>query len=209
MSDESQKPESSPKFYPADKASCCSVETQSAESSCCCSEGKESDKSCCKGKCGCCCDCSKAFAPLILRLTVGLITLMNGVTKFMGTKTTFVPDEEYGEKEIISKAFGTEFYDGNMQVFYNMFHDYLPDFMLKPFLAVLGYALLILGITTIIGLFKKTSLLLTAGIYLGLMFGLLLLKQEGGVSYLAIYLAMIAVYFALAKKDCIAVFKKF
>ncbi len=214
MSNDTKNPsgastESSPRFYPAENtSSCCSDKAKDSQESCCCSKEGQNGCGCgCESKCPCA--CGSALGAFVLRLSVGLITLVNGLTKFIGTKTSFVSDGEYGEREVIEKVFGPSAYSANMETYRNLFSGIFPDFLLNLFLAVLGYALVLLGVTLILGLFKKTSLMLTAFLYMALMFGLLMIKQEAGVCYLAVYLAMIAGALVLTKKDRIAVCKCF
>jgi thiosulfate dehydrogenase [quinone] large subunit len=80
----------------------------------------------------------------------------------------------------------------------------LPTFLTTPYYAVLGWALIALGIAVLLGLWTRASLFLMGLLYVSLTFGLILIKQDGGVSWLAIHVALIAMALSLAKYNRLA-----
>ncbi|MGA2693190.1 MAG: hypothetical protein ABSF76_12570, partial [Opitutaceae bacterium] len=66
---------------------------------------------------------------------------------------------------------------------------------------ILGWALIALGIGVLLGIFTRASLFLMGLLYVSLTFGLILIKQDAGVSWLAIHVAMIAVALSLCRHN--------
>jgi thiosulfate dehydrogenase [quinone] large subunit len=80
---------------------------------------------------------------------------------------------------------------------------------LKIYDVVLGPALLLLGITILLGIANRTSLFLLGLLYISLTWGLILIKQDDGVSWLGIHMIMIVMALMLAQYNrCALLFKK-
>ena len=79
---------------------------------------------------------------------------------------------------------------------------------LKIFDAVLGPALIILGITVLLGICSRVSLFLLGLIYVGLTWGLILIKQDSGVAWLGIHVIMIAMALNWANHNRLCILKK-
>ncbi len=64
------------------------------------------------------------------------------------------------------------------------------------------------GIMLLLGLGTRLSLFLQGLIYIGLTVGLILIKQDDGISWLGIHVALVALALVLAKYNRFAIFKK-
>jgi thiosulfate dehydrogenase [quinone] large subunit len=73
---------------------------------------------------------------------------------------------------------------------------------------MLGPALLALGLLALLGIFKRLTLFAMALLYTSLTYGLVLIKQDGGVAWLGIHIALIAMGLALARHDRFALTQK-
>jgi thiosulfate dehydrogenase [quinone] large subunit len=69
---------------------------------------------------------------------------------------------------------------------------FLPLWATKPFALSLGYILLALGVTLLLGLKTRASLVLMGLVYVGLSFGLMVVQETEGVAWLAIHVALVA-----------------
>jgi len=73
--------------------------------------------------------------------------------------------------------------------------------MLTIYDVVLGPLLLLLGVTTLLGIASRTSLFLQGLLYISLTWGLILIKQDDGVSWLGVHMILIALALMLAKHN--------
>ena len=84
----------------------------------------------------------------------------------------------------------------------------LPAFMLKIFYVVLGPALILLGLMLWLGIGTRVSLFLQGLLYIMLTAGLIMIKADDGVAWLAIHVVLIAYALTLAKHNELCVLKK-
>src|SRR4029077_7369276 len=75
----------------------------------------------------------------------------------------------------------------------------LPHAVTTPFYALLGWALIALGVMLLVGLGTRVSLFLQGILYIALTAGLILIKQDDGVAWLGIHVALVAFALVLAK----------
>jgi thiosulfate dehydrogenase [quinone] large subunit len=80
--------------------------------------------------------------------------------------------------------------------------------MLPVYDKILGPALLILGFTILLGIASRTSLFLLGLLYVSLTWGLILIKQDDGVSWLGVHMILIALALMLAEHNRFAILKK-
>jgi thiosulfate dehydrogenase [quinone] large subunit len=73
---------------------------------------------------------------------------------------------------------------------------------------VLGPALIVTGVLLLLGLGTRVSLCLQGLIYIALTAGLILIKQDDGVAWLGIHIALIAFALTLARHNRFALLKK-
>lgn len=161
----------------------------------------------------------KTFAFLLLRLWLGVRALMTGIEKFSGTKITERPLlDEFGEPdisgamvEVKTKVYGLSHYHAvadNLREAFSK-EPLLPDFLLQPYYASLGYILIIIGITTLLGICTRASLFIMGLLYVSLTFGLILLAQDGGIAWLGIHIILIAMALSMAKHNRLRLVNKF
>lgn len=191
--------------------SCCSHHADPAKSDCC-----QAESSCCKATSSCC-DLGGIYAMLLLRGWLAVRAIQTGIEKYAGTKAAdqLVPIDgsanEYGLTAAGSvKSYALANYHGVPENFMDKFK--AEPLMLKAALPLydkmLGPALILLGLTILIGFATRTSLFLLGLLYISLTWGLILLKQDEGVSWLGVHMVLIALALALAKHDRIALLKK-
>jgi thiosulfate dehydrogenase [quinone] large subunit len=166
---------------------------------------------------GCPCDCMLAF--LLLRGWLGLRALLTGIEKFSAYRTI--------QKPLMDPVTGMEDPSGAMidlkVKFYALTNNsgipaslkdkfahepLLPQFTLAPFNHLLGPALIITGLMLLLGLGTRLSLVLQGLIYLALTAGLILIKQDDGVAWLGIHVALVAFALMLAKHNKFVLLKK-
>lgn len=148
---------------------------------------------------------------LVLRAWLGVRALVTGIDKFSDVRTVQQPLlDEAGNPDPSGAVVEIQ------QKFYS-FHSYravpdslrdklaqeplLPAFLSTPFYAVLGWALILLGITVLLGLWTRVSLAVMGAIYVALTVGLILIKQDAGVAWLAIHIGLIAYALQLSKHN--------
>jgi len=156
-------------------------------------------------------DCGSTLALLVLRAWLGMRAVLTGVEKFSDSRTLQVPlldaagkpDSSGAMVEVTQKFYSLHSYhaipDSMKDKFAN--EPLLPAFLTTPYYAVLGWALIALGVAVLLGLWTRASLFLMGLLYVSLTFGLILIKQDGGVSWLAIHVALVAMALTLTKHN--------
>lgn len=136
------------------------------------------------------CELTAAF--LILRLFLGLRTLMAGLEKFEA-----------------NRSYSTENYSANMTRMAEGIsnNSVIPIWAAKAFALPLGYILTVLGIAVLLGLKSRLSLFVTGLLYVGLGFGLMAVQEAEGVAWLGMYVLMFAVALALVPHDRFALWR--
>ncbi len=156
-------------------------------------------------------DSGSMLALLLLRAWLGVRAVVTGLEKFSDTRTLQVPlldaagkpDSSGAVVEVTQKFYSLHSYHAIPDSMKEKFSQepLLPAFMTAPYYAVLGWALIALGLAVLVGLWTRASLFLMGLLYVSLTFGLILIKQDGGVSWLAIHVALIAVALSLTKHN--------
>ena len=174
-------------------------------------DAKETGQSCRPG------DGSMAF--FILRVWLGGRALLTGIEKFGAYKSVAKP--------VIDPATGQPDASGvlmNVNVKYYAWANYsgipaslkdkfaneplLPKFALTTFDHLLGPAFILTGLMLLLGLGTRLSLFVQGLIYIVLTVGLILIKQDDGISWLGIHIALVAFALMLAKYNKFALLKK-
>ncbi|MBM3853637.1 MAG: DoxX family membrane protein [Verrucomicrobia bacterium] len=127
---------------------------------------------------------------LLLRLWLGLRTLMAGVEKF----------ESGG-------SYSFENYYKNMARMAKGITDasFMPLWMTKSFAIPLGYLLVILGLAVLLGIKSRISLFVTGLLYVGLSFGLMAVQEGEGTAWLGMHMIMFAGALLLVRYERLAV----
>ena len=105
------------------------------------------------------------------------------------------------------KTYAIENYQGVPGALYDKFtgEPFIPGWGLDIYNVVLGPALLILGLTLLLGIATRFTLFAMGLLYTSLTFGLILIKQDAGVAWLGIHVIMIVAALALAKHNRFAI----
>ena len=154
---------------------------------------------------------ASSCAFLLLRLWLGLRAIATGVEKFAGKVSEQKPLlDEFGQPDINGtmvavehKVYAFKYYQGIPAALQSKFaaEPLLPAFLLKPYGALLGYVLIVTGVMLVLGLATRTSLFIQGLIYISLTFGLILIKEDGGISWLAIHMLLVVAALRLAKHN--------
>lgn len=126
--------------------------------------------------------CEIAFANLILRLWVGLRLVMAGIDKFRDKATKIYNFSDW----TTLKANVKPLYDNMTK------ETFLPNVMVADFVFFLSYALIIVGVWVIVGLFSRLSLLAAGLLFVSLSFGLMALPDDDQAVFRGIEVAITA-----------------
>jgi thiosulfate dehydrogenase [quinone] large subunit len=120
-------------------------------------------------------NCEGVYAFLILRLFLGLRALFAGIEKW-----------ELGGEYAFSNYYATmgRMADGIAGA------SFIPAWMAKAFAYPLGYILLLLGVTILLGIKSRCSLFLMGLVYVALSFGLMAVQEGEGVAWLAVHVGL-------------------
>ena len=157
------------------------------------------------------------FGSLLLRLWLGVRAMQTGIEKFAGTRSgdqvvlvDGVPNEEGITAGGTMKYYALENYHGVPKPMMSMFkgEPLMPGFGLPLYDILLGPALLILGLTILLGVAYRSSLFVLGLLYISLTWGLILIKEDGGVAWLGTHMILIVMALALAPHNRLAILKK-
>jgi thiosulfate dehydrogenase [quinone] large subunit len=167
-----------------------------------------------------CCSTNKlalVYGALLLRVWLAVRAIQTGIEKFAGSKSSdqIVPVDgapnEYGLTAAGSvKQYALENYHGVPEALMKKFQaePLMLKFALPLYDKILGPTLLILGLTILLGIASRTSLFLLGLLYVSLTWGLILIKQDEGVSWLGVHMILIVMALALAEHNRFAILKK-
>lgn len=167
-----------------------------------------------------CCSTNKlalVYGSLLLRLWLAVRALQTGIEKYSGTRSgdqvvsvDGAPNEEGLTAAASLKYYALENYHGVPAALMKKFQDepLMMKFALPLYDKLLGPALLLLGITILLGIGYRTSLFLLGLLYISLTWGLILIKQDDGVSWLGVHMIMVVGALALAQHNRLAILKK-
>jgi thiosulfate dehydrogenase [quinone] large subunit len=170
-----------------------------------------------ENKSGCSCDHALAF--LVLRGWLAVRAILTGIEKFGTYKsvqkplvdpTTGMEDPSGAMVDVKIKYYSLTNYSGIPTPLKDKFANepLLPHFAANIFDHLLGPALIVTGVMLLLGLGTRVSLFIQGLIYMALTVGLILIKQDDGVSWLGIHVALVAFALTLAKHNKLALLKK-
>ena len=180
------------------------------------SESNENVKA---GACGAGGDCGASMAFLILRLWLGVRALLTGIEKFgayaniqkpLIDPATGQPDASGVLVNVSVKYYSVTNYSGIPASLKDRFANepLLPKFGLTAFDHLLGPMFILTGVMLLLGVATRLSLFLQGIIYVALTIGLILIKQDDGISWLGIHIALVAFALMLVKHNQFALLKK-
>lgn len=167
----------------------------------------------------CCRTCEQSLAFIVLRLWLATRAILTGIEKFGAYKTiqkplidpaTGMEDPSGAMVEVKMKFYALTNYSGIPPSLKDKFANepLLPHPMLTAYDRMLGPALIITGIMLLLGLGTRLSLFVQGLIYVTLTIGLILIKQDDGVAWLGIHVALVAFALILARYNRFAILKK-
>lgn len=154
---------------------------------------------------------------VLLRVWLGVRTLQSGIEKFatstLAERPQMADGEPTGLVETVSvKTYSLGAYKGIPDAMRDVFADQpmIPGFMLPIYNMVLGPALIILGLTVLLGIASRVSLLLMGLLYISLTWGLVIWGEPGnsGVAWLGTHIVLIVLALQLTRHDPLRVLKK-
>ncbi len=159
------------------------------------------------------------YAAWLTRLWLAVRAIQTGIEKFAGkavSEEVVAIDgspNDYGlTASSAEKAYSLDNYHGVPAALYDKFagEPLIPGFFLKFYDWVLGPALLVLGLTILLGIASRTSLFLLGALYISLTWGLILLGEPGnaGVAWLAAHMILIVMALQLSRHNKLCVLKK-
>lgn len=165
------------------------------------------------------CNCDGTLAFLVLRGWLALRAILTGIEKFSAYQTiqkplidpvTGMEDPSGAMLDVKMKVYSLTNYAGIPDSLKDKFANepMLPAFSMAAFNNLLGPALIITGLMLLLGLGTRLSLFLQGLIYIALTAGLILLKQDDGISWLGIHIALVAFALVLAKHNKFTLLKK-
>jgi thiosulfate dehydrogenase [quinone] large subunit len=164
-------------------------------------------------------NCGLTPAFLILRGWLGVRAVLTGIEKYAAYRTiqkpfvdpvTGMEDPSGALVEVKLKYYALTNYAGIPASLKDKFaaEPLLPKAALAPFNTLLGPALIITGVMLLLGLGTRLTLFVQGLIYIALTVGLILIKQDDGVAWLGVHVALIALALAFAKYNKFALLKK-
>jgi uncharacterized membrane protein YphA (DoxX/SURF4 family) len=142
-----------------------------------------------------CCRLEWTYAHFILRLWVGLRLFMAGIDKF----------REKGSTTFSFSNLKANLYPIEKLMKDNTPNILLPDFAIAPYFYVLSFALVIVGITTILGIATRLSLLVGGLLFVSLSFGIMALPDDKDAVWLGIQVAITAFALVTASENKLSV----
>ncbi|MEY3001479.1 MAG: hypothetical protein RL648_1693 [Verrucomicrobiota bacterium] len=153
----------------------------------------------------------------ILRLWLGLRSLLTGVEKFAGSRqseSAVMIDgsaNAYGLTQASAeKVYSFSNYNGIPAALADKFaaEPLIPTWFLGIYNIVLGPALILLGLTLLLGVATRLTLLGMGLVYTSLTVGLILIKQDAGVAWLGIHILLVVLALVLAPYNRFELLKK-
>lgn len=165
------------------------------------------------------CQGDSTLAFLILRGWLAVRAILTGIEKFGTYKTiqqplidpaTGMEDPSGAMLDVKVKVYSLNNYSGIPAPLKDKFaHEpLLPHFLTNAFDHLLGPAFILTGLMLLLGLGTRISLFAQGLIYIALTVGLILIRQDDGISWLGIHVALVAFALLLAKHNKFALLKK-
>jgi thiosulfate dehydrogenase [quinone] large subunit len=136
--------------------------------------------------------CEYTWAFLLLRLFLGLRTLLEGLEKYESNGRYSFANYYENMKRMAQGITGASF---------------LPLWATRYFADSLGYLLLALGALLLLGVKSRLTLIIIGLLYVGLSFGLMAVQENEGVAWLAIHVILIVGALLLVRYDRFALWR--
>lgn len=146
---------------------------------------------------------------LVLRVWLGVRAVFAGIEKFADIRTKQMPlldadgqpDISGATVEVQEKFYALANYQAVPEALREKLalEPLLPAWLATPFYAALGWTLVAVGLALLLGLWTRLSLLVMGLLYAALTVGIILLKQDAGIAWLAIHVGLVAYALQLSK----------
>jgi thiosulfate dehydrogenase [quinone] large subunit len=136
--------------------------------------------------------CEYTYAFLVLRLFLGLRALLAGLEKFESKGIYSFAGYYENMKRLATGITGASF---------------LPLWATKLFACSIGYVLIVLGVTILLGIKTRCSLFLMGLTYVALSFGLMAVQESDGVAWLGMHVALVAGALVLVQHNRFALWR--
>lgn len=155
---------------------------------------------------------------LLLRIWLSVRAIIAGIEKYAGTNASDAPvnidgaENTYGLTASASeKVYGLEHYHGIPEALLGKFEaePLLPAFALGLMDKLIGPGLILFGVTLLLGIATRLSLFAMGLLYTGLTVGLILIKQDAGITWLGIHILLVVAALFHVKYNRLALLKKF
>ncbi len=170
------------------------------------------------GSANCCDKLTLIFSSILLRLWLGVRALQTGIEKYAGQKASNTEVEAGGESTGLyegtaEKIYGLEFYKGVPEQMAGKLETQplMIGFMYKLFDKALGPVLILMGLTILLGVFSRISLMAQGLLYVGLTWGLILIggpQGAAGAAQLGVHIVLIILALHFIKHDRFVILKK-
>jgi thiosulfate dehydrogenase (quinone) large subunit len=165
------------------------------------------------------CHCDHTLAFLVLRGWLAVRAILAGVEKYGAYQTiqkplmdpvTGMEDPSGAMVDVKIKYYSLTNYSGIPAPLKDKFANepLLPHSALTAFDHLLGPVFIATGVMLLLGLGTRISLFVQGLVYIALTAGLILIKQDDGISWLGIHIALVALALMLAKNNKLALLKK-
>jgi thiosulfate dehydrogenase [quinone] large subunit len=165
------------------------------------------------------CNCDRTLAFLVLRGWLAIRAIMTGVEKFgiyqtiqkpLVDPTTGMEDPSGAMIDVKVKSYAITNYSGVPTSLKDKFANepLLPHGLFNAFDHALGPLLIATGVMLLLGLGTRLSLFLQGLIYMALTMGLILIRQDDGISWLGIHILLVAFALLLSGSNKFALLKK-
>ena len=172
-----------------------------------------------ENKCCASSNCDFTLAFWVLRGWLALRAIVTGVEKYGTYKTvsrplidasTGLPDASGVMHNVSIKYYAAANYSGIPSALKEKFANepLLPQFAANIFDHILGPTLIISGVLLLLGIATRVSLFVQGLVYIALTFGLILIHEDAGISWLGIHVALVAFALTLVKHNKLTLLKK-
>jgi thiosulfate dehydrogenase [quinone] large subunit len=175
-----------------------------------------------------CCKTDKLaliYGALLLRLWLAVRAIQTGIEKYAGTMLSDQPVKIDGAANSYGLSASSSTKEYAMSHYHGVPAGLLEKFKAEPLMrsytvgnytldplkiydVVLGPTLLVLGVMLLLGFATRTSLFLQGLLYISLTWGLILIKQDDGVSWLGVHMILIVLALKLAEHNRFVILKK-
>jgi len=171
-----------------------------------------SNESCCETN-----HLALTYGALLARIWLGVRAVQTGIEKFAGSTASDQAVKIDGAVNSYGltaggsvKNYALDNYQGVPEALMSKFtaEPLMLNTALSLYDKVLGPSLILLGITVLLGIASRTSLFLLGLLYISLTWGLILIKQDEGVSWLGIHMVLVVMALALSNYNRFTILKK-